>query len=390
MTAQPDDLALSLSGVTPRAALDLVEASTSRYPTLEGLQRAFLAWLGRGRAERTLLSYETGLRRFGEFLGEAGVHPFEDTAERLPTDVLEAFTAYMSVRRPQLSRASVDLYVAAVLAYFRFGIRRGLVPPRFVYENMRDNVRDGQGRRGNYRVPRIDRRLPLVVVSAEQLPLPDARAIGHRNQRLTLLRDRAILRTLFCSGMRRAEVVSLNRADIDDGWLDQAPIVGKGNKERVVFFDEDTLAAVRAYLVERADELEPLFLRHDNRRRAPGVHGENWRLSPQGLWAIVKHYAALSGVSATTHHFRHAKARTLLNRGANLSEVQDLLGHASPNTTKLIYARYETSTLRRAFTEYSASLDQLVTELAAEEWRRRDPTPTRSRPDDNSRRRASV
>ena len=81
--------------------------------------------------------------------------------------------------------------------------------------------------------------------------------------------------------------------------------------------------------------------------------------------AIVKRYAREVGVPATTHHFRHAKASVLLNRGASLSEVQDILGHASPDTTKRIYAHYQTQHLRDAFDRYSASAEELVAELPA-------------------------
>ena len=83
------------------------------------------------------------------------------------------------------------------------------------------------------------------------------------------------------------------------------------------------------------------------------------------VWGIVKRYARIVGVPATTHHFRHAKASVLLNRGATLSEVQDILGHASPETTKRIYAHYQTQHLREAFDRYSASAEDLVAELPA-------------------------
>jgi site-specific recombinase XerD len=164
--------------------------------------------------------------------------------------------------------------------------------------------------------------------------------------------------------MRREEVARLNRLDVQDGVADRALITGKGEKERVVFFDAATCETIREYLAARADRLPPLFLRHDNRRgRSAGHGGERWRLSAQSVWAIVKHYAAEVGVVATTHHFRHAKASTLLNRGASLSEVQDILGHASPDTTKRIYAHYQVEHLREAFDRFSATAEELAAEL---------------------------
>jgi site-specific recombinase XerD len=217
--------------------------------------------------------------------------------------------------------------------------------------------------RASYKTPRIDRRLPRLVTHVLGMALPpttERRGI----RRLEALRDRALILTLFCTGMRREEVARLDRFDVQDGWSDRALIIGKGEKERVVFFDARTQAAIRAYLDARADSLAPLFLRHDNRRgRAAGHGGEGWRLSPQSVWAIVKRYAREVGVPATTHHFRHSKASVLLNRGASLSEVQDILGHASPETTKRIYAHYQTQHLRDAFDRYSASAEELLSEL---------------------------
>ena len=110
---------------------------------------------------------------------------------------------------------------------------------------------------------------------------------------------------------------------------------------------------MRAYLEARGDRYAPLFLRHDKRRGRARGSGDNLRLSPLGIWRVVKRYADLAGVDASPHDFRHAKASTLLNRGAQLSEVQDILGHASPETTKKIYAHYETAHLRDAFDRYS-------------------------------------
>jgi len=168
-----------------------------------------------------------------------------------------------------------------------------------------------------------------------------------------LLRDRAILQTLYATALRRQELSRLNRTDVRDGRAREGLVTGKGDKERVVFFDDGSLAAIRAYLEARADAHLPLFIRHDDGRGKPGLRGERWRLSPQSVWLVVKKYGALAGVEVTTHHLRHLKARVLLNAGAELAEVQDILGHASPETTKKIYAHYETAHLRDAFDRFS-------------------------------------
>jgi site-specific recombinase XerD len=324
------------------------------------LAAQFLDSLG-GKSPKTYTTYQTGLARFREFLDARGQLAAWQPALLGPT-VLEDFYGWLVRRHSRERRATVATYSAGLRAFVRFLARRALLPQGVTYEQMRENVREVMGR-ASYKTPRIDRRLPLLVTHVLGLPLPpptERRGI----RRLEALRDRALMLTLFCTGMRREEVARLDRLDVEDGNSDRALIIGKGEKERVVFFDAQTQAAIRAYLEARKDTLAPVFLRHDNRRgRSAGHGGERWRLSPQSVWAIVKRYAKALGVPATTHHFRHSKASTLLNRGASLSEVQDILGHASPETTKRIYAHYQTQHLRDAFDRYSASADELAEAL---------------------------
>lgn len=314
-----------------------------------------------GKSPKTYATYQTGLARFREFLEARGQLASWQPAALGP-NALEDFYGWLIRRHSRERRATVATYLAGLRAFVRFLARRALLPPEVTYEQMRENAREAMGR-ANYKTPRIDRRLPLLVTHVLELPLPQPHERGGV-RRLELLRDRALLLTLFCTGMRREEVARLDRFDVQDGSSDRALITGKGEKERVVFFDAATQAAIGAYLQARADTLAPLFLRHDNRRgRSAGHGGERWRLSAQSVWAIVKRYARAVGVPATTHHFRHSKASVLLNRGASLSEVQDILGHASPETTKRIYAHYQTQHLRDAFDRYSASAEELVSEL---------------------------
>jgi len=334
------------------------------------LVHQFLATLG-AKSPRTFTTYQTGLGHFRAYLEACGALASWQP-DVLGPSAIEDFVSWLIRAHGRERRATVTTYTAGVRAFVRFLARRALLAQGVTYEQMRENARQVLGR-GSYKTPRVDRRLPLIVTSVLALPIPPpTERRGAR--RLEVLRDRALIQTLFCTGMRREEVARLDRADVDDGWADRALITGKGDKERVVFFDADTQAAIRGYLEARHDTLAPLFLRHDNHRgRAAGHGGAHWRLSPQSVWAIVKRYARQVGVQATTHHFRHSKASVLLNRGASLSEVQDILGHASPDTTKRIYAHYQVSHLREAFDRYSASADELVAELPDAAGRRRRP-----------------
>ena len=121
------------------------------------------------------------------------------------------------------------------------------------------------------------------------------------------------------------------------------------------------------YLAARNDDCPTLWLRHD-------PHGGRTptEMSAKHIYLMVKRYAAAIGVNATAHHLRHLKASTPLNRGASLSEVQDILGHADPGITKQIYAHYTPQFLRAAVEKYSATPAELAAELEAERERRRE------------------
>jgi site-specific recombinase XerD len=171
--------------------------------------------------------------------------------------------------------------------------------------------------------------------------------------------------------MRRAEVLTLSRADVYDGWAGSAVIIGKESKERTAFWDAETQAALRAYLAVRTDYYPPVCIRLANHCGAPGEDGERWTLSPQGAWKLIAAYSAQTGIPATPHSFRHAMASAMLKMGAPISLSQDLLSHANVNTTKKVYAAYEQQTLRKGFVQHNPSALQQVAEIEAEhEWRR--------------------
>lgn len=330
-------------------------------PTLERLEASFLDELI-AKSPETRRNYGTAVHAFREFLAaRRGATWARASPADLDANVLKDFYLWMVKRRGRERLNTIGTYTVGATAFVRFLSRNGHLAPEASLESMREHLAAVR-QKAPYRSPRIDGSLPLLVFYVMSIPEPPA-AERRGQKRLEVLRDRALVLLLFTSGIRRLEAARANRNDCDDGRADRLVVFGKGDKERVAFLDAPTQAAIRAYLDARADEWRPLFLRHDNRRGAPGRQGDSWRLDPSSIWRVVKLHARAAGVPASTHHLRHLKATTLLNRGAALDQVQDLLGHASPETTKKVYAHYTTAHLREAFDRFSASAEELAAEV---------------------------
>jgi len=148
---------------------------------------------------------------------------------------------------------------------------------------------------------------------------------------LKILRDRAILETLFSTGLRISELCSLTRyVDIKRG---EVSVRGKGQKLRVVFFSESAQKAVKEYLDKRGDAEEALFISL-SKAKNPKVIGP---IIPRTVQRLVKYYAKKSGIlgRVTPHQLRHQFATDLLQNGADIRSVQALLGHANISTTQI-------------------------------------------------------
>jgi len=158
------------------------------------------------------------------------------------------------------------------------------------------------------------------------------------------LRDRAILETLFSTGLRVAELVALNKeqfANIKNKKDLELGIIGKGDNPRTVYFSERALSWVKEYLATREDKEKALFINYRSRKDA------DRRLTPRSVERVVKKYAIKAGVPifTTPHTFRHSFATDLLIKGVDLRTVQEFLGHKSIITTQ-IYTHITSKRLR--------------------------------------------
>lgn len=149
------------------------------------------------------------------------------------------------------------------------------------------------------------------------------------------LRDRCILETLFSTGLRVSELAALNRdtVNLDRG---EFSVIGKGNKERIVFLSDSAIKWLDQYIKNRHDSFKPLFIRFQGRMETEDG-GENMRLTSRSIQRIVEKYVKAAGlpVKATPHTLRHSFATDLLINGADIRSVQEMLGHSSISTTQI-------------------------------------------------------
>jgi len=164
------------------------------------------------------------------------------------------------------------------------------------------------------------------------------------------LRDRAILESLFSTGLRIAELVALNReqfANTKDKKDLELGIIGKGSYPRTVYFSERALSWLKKYLAIREDKNKALFIHYRSRE------GAESRLTARSIERIVKKYAIMAGVpiSTTPHTLRHSYATDLLSQGVDLRTIQEFLGHRNIVTTQ-IYTHVTNKRLRDVHRQY--------------------------------------
>lgn len=317
MTAQVD-----------RAPAEGAPAPAGRVTAVQRAIRTYLDHLAveRGLATNTLSSYRRDLRRYAAFLASRGIEELTGVGEQTVTEFLMALREG-DADHPALSAASAGRAVVAVRGFHRFAVRDGLA--------LADPA-------AAVRPPAPAKKLPKA------LPLADIERIleaaGAPGTALAL-RDRALLELLYGCGARISEAVGL---DVDDVDLETLTVLlqGKGGKQRLVPFGTLAAAAVEAYLVRARTTL----VTGGPARAAMFLNARGGRLSRQSAWAILGRAAQLAGVTAevSPHTLRHSFATHLIDGGADVRVVQELLGHASVTTTQ-VYTLVTVDSLREVY-----------------------------------------
>jgi integrase/recombinase XerC len=278
--------------------------------TLDGLRAAFLTYAAsvRGFSAHSVTSYGNDLAHLLVLLGPKQEGPPSD----ITVEDLRACVAQLSLQNR--APASINRFIAAVRSFFAYMRRFGYITG--------DPARE-------LKTIKQPKKLPRYLSEGE------AASLCVLPKKLGILwpaRDWALFEMLYSSGCRVNELASLGMNDFTGGAYEGAVIMGKGSKEREVFFSGDGIKALRAYLPERENKLQErgsktpvVFL---NRLGRP--------LSARGIQYIMARYTGSGGTAKhlSPHAFRHSFATALLNNGADVRLVQELLGHANISTTQ--------------------------------------------------------
>ena len=297
------------------------------------LTRSIRGWLDhlrveRGAADNTLTSYRRDLERYEQFLGARGVNDPAAVREPDVTDFLASLREG-SPDRPPLSATSSARTLVAVRGFHRFLALEGLTDT--------DPA-------GGVAPPKVPKRLPKAISIADVESLLSAAGLGDTP---AALRDRALLEVLYGAGARISEAVGLDLDDID---LEQGSVrlFGKGSKERIVPLGSYAREALTAYTVRA----RPTMAARGKGTPALFLNLRGSRLSRQGAWGAIHAAAERAGLRDTVspHTLRHSFATHMLDGGADVRVVQELLGHASVTTTQ-IYTMVTVQHLREVYAE---------------------------------------
>jgi integrase/recombinase XerD len=292
---------------------------------LTDLTLDFLAYLEleRGLSRNTLEAYRSDLQQFGQFLDRCGCDPLEVQPSDLNAFLLEL--AEGREGKPPVAAATLQRKIACLRSFYRH-LRRDQILDRDPTADLRS--------------PRSRGRLPKVLSRDEVQSLLEQ----PRGSSPAMLRDRALLETMYACGLRASEAIGLKLSDLDlEAGILRAS--GKGSKERIVPIGSKAIETLQVYLERARPKLVGLS---DEPRVFVNLRGGG--LTRQGLYKIVQRHARAAGLERrmSPHTLRHTFATHLLAGGCDLRSLQEMLGHADIGTTQ-VYTHLSADRLRDVY-----------------------------------------
>lgn len=286
--------------------------------------------VGKNKSRKTIENYHHYLQRFAEFYGArelAGlslddVHSYQLFLNR-----------YVDRREHSLGVKTQNYHLIALRAFLKYLARTdiaSLAPEKVDLKKTPERIVDFLTRE------EVERLFEVIGL-----------------EKKAGLRDRAMLEMLYSTGLRVSELVSLNRGQVDLQRR-EFTVRGKGRKPRIVFISERCAKWLEMYLVDRADNWEPVFISFSRNRSDENLGlGEKRRLTACTVENVVRQAARLAGIGkkVTPHVLRHSFATELLHNGADIRSVQEMLGHASITTTQ-IYTHSTNERLREVHEKF--------------------------------------
>lgn len=301
--------------------------------SLDERAREYLATIGAARTRETA---ENAVKAFYSFRRFHAPAPL--AWKQMDFDVLTKFSNWLVEHGyNDLSRRT---YLSCITEFLKYALDKEWLPPSFSFDRAMYRKKRSVERM-SYPIPEPSPRLPELIAYYDRMVLPHGDEYRNAVKRLTILRARAVVHTLYASAGRVSEVASLQRKQVQDGSIAECVITGKGKKQRYIFLTPEAQHAIRVYCTARGDTFEPLFISH--------ARNEGRALTRSMLWKIVDAAAQAIGIQAHPHDFRHFRARQMLEQGARLEEIQEILGHSDIGTTRKVYAHFDRKTVREIF-----------------------------------------
>ena len=280
-----------------------------------GVIQLFLRYLSveKNASVHTCRSYQNDLEEFEDFLRNSGLYLSRTGKVEIEKADRLAIRRYLSFLHRKNKKSSIARKISTLRSFYRYLVREEIVSA-----NPAKSVS----------APKLERPLPRALSVDETFRLVESPKdfVPKREDRDSRARDRAILELLYSSGLRVSELVGLDLDQIDFD-LGIARVMGKGRKERIVPVGAKSMEALRDYLEEREAGAE---------EKALFVNWQGGRLTARSVGRLIKRYTRSLGIfqKVSPHSLRHTFATHLLDAGADIREIQEMLGHASLSTTQ--------------------------------------------------------